>query len=131
MENKIYKVNNKEFSVLKNARIKNKNIKIAILNGEELCSKSMFIQEMIRQFNLPMKNTNNFDGFLDWMRDLEWIHEQEIVVVIYNFDNCIEDSGKKEIIKMFGQMILPFWEKEVEEVVMGGKRRNFNVYLVD
>ena len=40
------------------------------------------------------------------------------------------DKQFKEVIfKCFEEDILPFWEKEVETVIVGGKPKVFNVYL--
>ncbi|MGC6768253.1 barstar family protein [Enterococcus sp. LJL51] len=117
MKNQVIQIQTKEFEGIKPNILNKDKLKVAILNGEKIHAIEDFASLMVEEFDLPMDNVRSLDAFLDWMCDLEWIHEQEIVVVIYNFDNCIEDSVKKEIIKMFGQIILPFLEKEVEEVV--------------
>jgi len=38
---------------------------------------------------------------------------------------------KNNLINGYKETILPFWEEEVERVVVGGTPKSFKVYLVD
>ena len=65
------------------------------------------------------------------MCDLDWIRSDKIYLIIKNAAFFLEnDKQFKEVIfKCFEEDILPFWEKEVETVIVGGKPKVFNVYL--
>lgn len=41
-----------------------------------------------------------------------------------------EPELKNEIILDFKEIILPFWQEEVVDIVVGGKEKSFMVYLV-
>ena len=59
--------------------------------------------------------------------------ERRVYLNNCNFSNFIKrnDSLKKIIIEDIEDIILPWWEKEVEDCVVEGKAKSFNVYFVD
>ena len=67
----------------------------------------------------------------DYLCDLSWISNCKIAIVIRNFDMFLRDNEKKkrDIILDFDEIILPWWEKNVEEHMVGGQRKTFLVYL--
>jgi hypothetical protein len=67
------------------------------------------------------------------MRDLEWLNKKGYVLIIYNYKNFLNQvfSYRPTIVNGFAELILPWWQKEVEYCVVGGKTKTFNVYLVD
>ena len=67
------------------------------------------------------------------MRDLEWLGKDEYALIIYNYENFLEQdlSLKKVIMDDFAESIMPWWQDEVETCVVGGKAKPFNVYIVD
>ncbi|KQL34056.1 hypothetical protein AN960_20570 [Bacillus sp. FJAT-25509] len=73
------------------------------------------------------------DRYLDWIRDLDWIEKDSFAIVIYNYNDFLntELELKDIIINTFKDTILPFWEEEVERVVVEGKAKSFKVYLVE
>ena len=129
MKNEIFQISSLELKQIKKEIFDNENLKLSVLDGNVIKSRTDFANLLKDMFHLPMDNVISFDAFLDWMRDLDWIYEESIAVIIYNF-SIIECSVKEEIKESF-KIILNFWDDEVERVVMGGKKRRFNVYLVD
>ncbi|MEK5061731.1 hypothetical protein BK126_21960 [Paenibacillus sp. FSL H7-0326] len=68
------------------------------------------------------------------MTDLSWLDQFdgfEIIIKIYSKFMRSEPKLKNEIINDFEEIILPFWEKEVQCVVVGGKPKSFNLGLMD
>ena len=53
--------------------------------------------------------------------------------LLKNFNDFFrtEPIQKEKEINTLKDYILPFWEEDVEHVVVGGKKRSFNVYCVD
>ena len=51
--------------------------------------------------------------------------------IIRNFKLFLQDDlkSKKEILEDFKEVVLPWWEKEVEQYVVGGKAKPFNIIL--
>lgn len=63
------------------------------------------------------------DGFLDWVTDLNWVTEENIVITVSgNVSEYIEDIMTD---------IVDFWKNDAEKVIVGGKNRNFEFILID
>ena len=101
------------------------------LDGKNMQTKEQFFLEVEKGFSFPRPCEGSLDRFLDWMCDLDWIRSDKIYLIIKNAAFFLEnDKQFKEVIfKCFEEDILPFWEKEVETVIVGGKPKVFNVYL--
>ena len=70
--------------------------------------------------------------FNDWITDLLWIEESKgICIVIKSFSKLANDDIKFQnyLIEDFETNILPFWEHEVVNIVVGGTVRNFVVII--
>jgi len=134
MKNQIYYLARNEYSnFIFNCK---DNYYIVEIDGKDINEKEDFFKIMWEKFKLPMyENQTRFswDSYLDWMRDLTWIKEDKIVLIIYNYNNFMnkEQNIKREIIDDYESCILPFWEKDVKKIVVDGKPRRFNVYLID
>ena len=132
MENKIYYVSSEEIQCLKKEFNKRNDVFIIEIDGNFIQDKGNFLDIMTEKFKFPY-SVNGFDGYLDWIRDLEWLGKEEYILIINNFSNFMEKnvSLKKIIIEDIEEIILPWWQKEVESCVVEGKVKPFNVYLVD
>lgn len=80
----------------------------------------------------PRNGEDSIDGYLDWMTDLTWLDTDSILIIIddYNVFMSKEPEMKVKVIDSFKNMVLPFWETEVEKVVVDGRKKSFNVLLV-
>lgn len=105
---------------------------IASIDGAKIQTKHDYLSVMEKAFHLPSCH-DSWDAYLDWMCDLDWIPEQKIILIIYNFQKFFfEDTKSKELVlQRLEDTILPFWEEEVTHVMVGGEPREFQVYLVD
>ena len=68
----------------------------------------------------------------DFLTEMDELTEQKYIFVIKNYDKFMVDNDavKKRIENYYENYLLPFWDGEVERVVVGGKRKDFNIYLV-
>lgn len=113
-----------------------KNYYIVKLDGSKIHTLNDYMNAIIAAFKFPdgmFKNINSFDSYNDWMRDLSWIGQYDGYILIINqLDKMMKnDLGSKQIIlEEFDETILPFWEEEVLHVVVEGKVKGFNVYLI-
>ncbi|WP_115751711.1 barstar family protein [Listeria kieliensis] len=130
LKNKIFHISKSELLKIKEERKKSACFNVTI-EGDDIKTKEEFFSIMADKFKLP--DSNGWDSFIDWMTDLSWINEQCICFVIEDYSLFLkEDSQSKEMVtEIFEEDILPFWENEVTEVVVDGKPRQFDVYLID
>ncbi|MBS4751181.1 hypothetical protein KG091_08970, partial [Carnobacteriaceae bacterium zg-ZUI78] len=66
-----------------------------------------FVIKNFRKFMVETKSDREHANDSEYIRDKEYI--------MWNFE----------------EVILPFWEEEIEQIVVGGEKRVFNVYCVD
>lgn len=95
-------------------------------------SKEELLQVIEEQFSLPYTH-NNWDTVEDWLTDLSWIEENSICVSLLNFYSFCK--REKELGEIFSSMlqegVLPFWEEEAPRVIVGGKVREFEIYVIN
>ena len=127
--NQIYQITNKEIEKIKMDCLETY---IVDIDGGKILNLSQFLDIMTEKFKFPIPS-KSLDSYLDWIRDLSWIDSQEFVLIIRNFSLFLKDdlTTKNEIIDDFKEIILPWWETEVEQCVVGGKAKPFNIYLID
>lgn len=112
-----------------------KNTKVVIIDGSKIQTWEDYWNEISEKFEfpeLPDGWESDFYSYYDFMGELDWIKEDSIVLIIENFNSFFSTDlkAKNDEIETFVNYILPFWDEEVERVVVGGKRRDFNVYCV-
>lgn len=131
--NKVQVITNDFFKSINNELFHEKNALIVELDGFGIQSWRDFAIAMQHKFSFPSSCLDSIDRYLDWMRDLTWLNHEKIILVIHNFKFFLKDDQylKNEIISDFNDIILPFWEQEVEEVVINGKAKPFMVYLIE
>ena len=87
---------------------------------------------MAEAFAFPNKLPEMKRGWYnDYINDLMWIEQKEIVLIINNYDLMLVDNLKlkNDIMADFEEIILPWWEEEVVGHMVGGMPRKFLVYL--
>jgi hypothetical protein len=110
------------------------------IHGESIQSWMKFAEEMKVQFGFPPGYWDyviedaglGLMRYYDWMRDLYWIKENKIIVIIHQYSAFLKNNLalKQKIIEKFREGILPFWEEEVVHVVVEGQPRSFMLYLI-
>ena len=113
------------------------------LEGSETQSVDEYFTAMEEECGFPWACEGIWARYLDFMTDFCWLidygdksHSKNInifVVIIKDYSKfMVKDKiGKKNIIETFKTHILPFWEKDVIRITVGGVSKSFNVFLVD
>lgn len=111
---------------------RDQNTFYVIINGKQVRTLPEYLKVMSEEFSFPIPS-KGVDGYMDWIRDLMWIEQENIVLFIEDLPHFLEDdpSEKAEMIELFRDSILPWWDGEVELYVVEGEKRSFLVYLVD
>ena len=133
INNKVLSVNSKNIEIIKKELISNCNVHLVEIDGKQIQSWGDYILAIQNNFKLPTPCFDSVDRYLDWMRDLDWLKKEEYILIVTNYNKFLKNDSelKKQIIADFIDIILPFWQDEVEEVVVEGKAKLFIVYLVD
>lgn len=134
IQNKIHKVPSTEADRLVEAHGEDSSTYVVALQGKDIQSWNDYISVISEKFLFPHSDTQeNMNGYNDWMRDLDWLEMDGYILIIYDYDKFLSQDPqlKKKIIDGFEKYILPWWKAEVEEHVVGGVAKPFNVYLVD
>lgn len=103
------------------------------IDGKSVGSWEDYITKIEKAFDFPTSCLDTVDGYLDWIRDLSWIGKESYKLVIhdYNYFLAKEPKLKASIMNDFNEIILPFWQDEVQSTVIGGEPNSFDVYLVE
>lgn len=82
-------------------------------------------------FEYPRKYFMNWNRFQDWITDLEWLNTDSVILVIYNYEYFMKDYPEaKNYIMNDLENTLNFWENEAEKCIVGGQRKDFNIYVI-
>ncbi|NLD49817.1 MAG: barstar family protein [Clostridiaceae bacterium] len=133
INNQIIAANIKEIEALKVGLASNNAAYLVEINGSQIQSWEDYISVVQDKFKFPTPCLGSVDRYLDWMRDLGWLEKEEYILIITNYGMFLNNDSKLKslIIEDFNDVILPFWQDEVKEVVVEGKAKSFMVYLVD
>lgn len=133
INNKVLSVNSKDIEIIKTKFVSNDKAYIVEINGTQIQSWEDYISDIQNKFRFPTPCFDSVDRYLDWMRDLDWLKKEEYVLIITHYGLFMRNDSelKKQIVSDFSDIILPFWQDEVKEVVVEGKTKLFMVYLVD
>ena len=132
MTNKILYLSFDRFEKIKQYIQEDEDCFLVEIYGKECKTADQFYKKISQIMSFPI-TAKSFDGFFDWIRDLSWIIPSKIVFVIDNFDLfMLQDTKERSyLLTAFHEDILPWWEEEVKQHVIGGLPRKFDVYLVD
>lgn len=132
MDNKIHYIGLREANEIRERFRKKNEIYFVEIDGFQLQSWNLYVDKMNEEFRLPLINPRNRNAYLDWMTDLDWLNKESYILMILNYNYFMTNDVKtKEILlKQFEKTILPFWEKDIETVMVDGYPKSFQVYLV-
>lgn len=108
--------------------------KTIIIDGEKILTKLDFLKLIYNSLDFPEKNYMNWDAYLDWMRDLSWIEEKEINIVVINYKSLFKDDFIYSLyfVPDFENIIFPFWEKSAKEIFVDDKYiKTIKLYCVN
>lgn len=128
--------------------IKCSNSFIVEIDGKKIQSENDWLYTMAEKFHFPVddghKNINwssgafesgkylmNWNRFQDWITDLEWLETNSVILIIRNYADFMKrfPEAKAYIINDL-KNTLNFWENDAEKYIVGGQRKDFNVYIV-
>lgn len=132
INNSVLKITDKEAEGIKNRLYSMDKYFVLELDGADIQSWNDYISVIQSGFQFPTPCFDSVDRYLDLMRDLSWLDKEGFALFINNFDLFLKEDLElgEEIIGDFAEVILPFWQDEVKEVVVEGKAKPFMVYLV-
>ncbi|WP_367566760.1 hypothetical protein [Lacrimispora sp.] len=131
MINKIIYTSTQEMKEVKSKLGRSNETYIVEIEGEQCLYLKDYLNLMSSFFRFPIK-AKGLDGYNDWMRDLSWLNKKQIIIIINNFQEFLQKdvTSKEAILEDFTQVILPWWESEVIDCVVGGETKKMLVYLV-
>ncbi|MCL2772354.1 MAG: barstar family protein [Oscillospiraceae bacterium] len=114
MKNKIYNISSEDLSKIKENFSTDKTLFVAEIDGKEIKILKDYFDKINTIFDFPIP-ARGFDGYLDWMTDLDWLEKDGYAMVIYNHSEFMKNDlkSKTKIIKYFEDTVLPWWEKDV------------------
>ncbi len=132
--NKLYRMTNEEFECGK-ILYKYNDVKYIVMDGKEIETYEQYFDKIWELFGfgeIPEGFKKDYYTEDDFLTEMDELTEQKYIFVIKNYDKFLADNDvvKKRIENYYENYLLPFWDDEVERVVVGGKRKDFNIYLV-
>lgn len=132
MANRLVHIKQSDVYRIKRTVTENKNTFFVEIEGKNCEVLSEYLLDISKKFRFPTV-AKILDVYDDWMTDLSWLDKEEIAVIINDYTDFLrcDLSSKEKVVKLFEQSILPWWDGEVCNYVVDGKRKSFIVYLVD
>lgn len=88
------------------------NAFVVIIDGEKAQDTKSFFKEIYKELSFPYPQYANWDAYNDWMRDLSWIKEKHIIIIISSWEDFLKNGEKENFIDNLHEAIFPFWDKE-------------------
>lgn len=103
---------------------------LAELDGRCIQTEEELVLALKDAFLLP--NAHHWDAILDWLTDLDWLEKESYVLVIHHFQDflCQNIAVKERFMSYLSEDVLPFWESDVTDCVVGGYPKRFQVYCL-
>lgn len=109
---------------------KAKKMQICIDGRHIKCYKD-FITEMEQKLLFPRECNGSIDRYLDWIRDLSWLHQDCIIIHVINSEILKENCPEaQDIISDIQNIIIPFWKHEYKKCIVGGVQKQIVLNLL-
>lgn len=138
MKNEIIHASVQEIKKVKEKVKNDKRVFVAELEGQDCLCKEDYMNLIWDIFSFPVLFAGiirkSWDSYYDWFTDLTWLEDEgkeEFIIIVYNYDQFLREDlpAKEEFMYGFREVILPWWEDEVVEHVVGGVPRKMTLYL--
>lgn len=107
--------------IIKNVYFRKINIQSSTL--EEFKSKLGIALDILNHATEDNYENMNLDAYMDWVTDLHWINERNIIIVVEGFiSNDIE---------ILMNEIINFWKNEAETTTVDGKSKNVEFIILN
>ena len=108
------------------------NYHVVVIDGKENQDWDSYKKsiEKLFKFHSPIVN---LPSYVDWMQDLMWLNVDGFILGITNYDKFLsKDLRYKEwVMESFRDVILPWWEEDVEKHCVGGEKKYFGVFIIE
>ena len=102
------------------------------IDGKKVQSERDAIEILANSFNINDLQDGNWDALFDRLQRSNYIHPERINIFINNSrDLFIKDANSKNTFLEILSDTVSWWEEDVERYIVDGKRKTFNVYLLD
>lgn len=132
--NKLYRMTKEEFEKRK-ILYKYNDVKYIVMDGKGIETYEQYFDKLWEVFNfseIPDGWEKDYHTEDDFLTEMDELPDDKYIFVIKNYDDFLANNieEKAEIEDYYENYLLPFWDKEVERVVVEGKRKDFDIYLV-
>lgn len=131
MKNTRCNVKMKKIIQIRNHYKNNGDVLLIELDGKNTLGYQEYIANLSGQIDNSTAVWINFSSYDDTMRrPYTYFNKSEVIILIYNYSLFLSEDlkTKKMIEHIFDNSILPFFEEEIENCVVGGKRMKYNIY---
>ena len=102
------------------------------IDGKKVQSERDAIEILANSFNINNLQDGNWDALFDRLQRSNYIHPERINIFLNNSrDLFIKDANSKNTFLEILSDTVSWWEEDVERYIVDGKRKIFNVYLLD
>lgn len=132
--NKLYRMTKEEFEKEK-ILYRHNDVKYMVMNGAGINTYEQYFDKLWEVFGFsefPEGWKKDYHTEYDFMTDDDFLPAEKYTFVIKNYDEFMKNNKweKENLEDTYENYLLPFWDEEVERVVVEGKRKDFNIYLV-
>lgn len=132
--NKLYRMTKEEFEK-KKILYKFNDVKYIVMDGKGIETYEQYFDKLWEVFNfseIPDGWEKDYHTEDDFLTEMDELPDDKYIFVIKNYDEFLANNieEKAEIEDYYENYLLPFWDEEVERVVVEGKRKDFDIYLV-
>lgn len=132
--NKLYRMTKEEFEK-KKILYKFNDVKYIVMDGKGIETYEQYFDKLWEVFNfseIPDGWEKDYHTEDDFLTEMDELPDDKYIFVIKNYDEFLANNieEKAEIEDYYENYLLPFWDKEIERVVVEGKRKDFDIYLV-
>jgi len=132
--NKLYRMTKEEFEKRK-ILYKYNDVKYIVMDGKGIETYEQYFDKLWDVFNfseIPDGWEKDYHTEDDFLTEMDELPDDKYIFVIKNYDDFLANNieEKAEIEDYYENYLLPFWDKEIERVVVEGKRKDFDIYLV-
>ena len=102
------------------------------IDGKKVQSEGDAIEILANSFNINDLQDGNWDALSDRFQRSNYIYPERINIFINNSRYLfIKDENSKNTFLEILSDTVSWWEEDVERYIVDGKRKTFNVYLLD
>ena len=127
-------MNTNQVKALTDENIISKEDMTVLIDGKRAKNSELFLEQIFALLDFPEKKYKNWDAYVDWMRDLSWIENKKINIIISDwYDFLCEDKtiNKTIFIDDYNTDILPYWEKISVHDDSDRYTKDLDVYYTD